>query len=316
MKVWISKYALTDGITEHDCEAPSPSDPDRVYPGPPHFHPLLGFQLGKDAHTSRDNAVRAAESMRIKRIGSLRNQLAALESMHFRTSKAVEPGARWTFLRRVDDVGEPEASLAPHGWLVFPFGMNIDEARASSMLFAKPIDAPVSTAMIVYEAHTDCPAIDNYGLPPSGDKNTIGSYLAGLGFSVPATGVEMTLRDLRDDSAGSLYLSVWVPTSLSTGYPSDPSVRPLNRLERLLADAGVEHADLDEIVHTLYSPDEAEAINNGNGDRSQIASIFNRRPRWETLIAMLEAHLSSRFKIDWKAARLLAYPQGEAPDWA
>lgn len=81
MKIWISKYALSAGITEHECEAPKEGS-DRVYPGAP-FMAFYGFTLGKDAHDTREGAVAAAEKMRKRKVASVRKQLQRLEDMTF-----------------------------------------------------------------------------------------------------------------------------------------------------------------------------------------------------------------------------------------
>ena len=81
MKIWISKYALSDGITEHDCEEPPDGD-NYVRPGAP-FASFAIFRLGTAAHTTREEAVKAAEKMRDKKMASIRKQLARLEAMKF-----------------------------------------------------------------------------------------------------------------------------------------------------------------------------------------------------------------------------------------
>jgi hypothetical protein len=81
MKIWISKYALSNGITEHDCEPPEEGS-TRVFPGKP-FAPYVGFTLGRDAHATPQEAAKAAEAARLKKIASVRKQLAKLEKMSF-----------------------------------------------------------------------------------------------------------------------------------------------------------------------------------------------------------------------------------------
>ena len=80
MKVWISKYALSGGLKE--CEAEIAEGSEFVYPGAPYLS-YVGFKLGRDAHTTRDAAAAAAEAMRLKKIKSLRAQIAKLEKMTF-----------------------------------------------------------------------------------------------------------------------------------------------------------------------------------------------------------------------------------------
>lgn len=80
MIVWISKYALSAGITKHDAEISN----GYAYPGAP-FMSYVRFNLGKDAHETEEGAIRAAEAMRIKKIAALKKQIANLESMRFGT---------------------------------------------------------------------------------------------------------------------------------------------------------------------------------------------------------------------------------------
>jgi hypothetical protein len=81
MKVWISKYALSEGITEHECDPPNGGD-NRVFPGAPFFE-FTSFKLGSEAHLSKEDAERAAEAARLKKIASLRKQIAKLEKLTF-----------------------------------------------------------------------------------------------------------------------------------------------------------------------------------------------------------------------------------------
>ena len=78
MIVWVSKYALTSGITKHEAKIKG----CYAYPGAPFFS-YASFRLGKDAHDTEEGAIRAAEAMRIKKIAALKKQLSKLESMRF-----------------------------------------------------------------------------------------------------------------------------------------------------------------------------------------------------------------------------------------
>jgi hypothetical protein len=80
MKIWISKYALSGGITEHECEGPDGAD--CVYPGAP-FMNYIGFKMGRDAHATKEDAVKAAEAARIKKVAALKKQIAKLEKTVF-----------------------------------------------------------------------------------------------------------------------------------------------------------------------------------------------------------------------------------------
>ena len=80
MKVWITKYALTDGIIENDAEVCIDTDAtgnmivcDRVY-----FH-----GEGREWHRTKESAIQKAEEMRQKKIASLKKQIEKLEGMKF-----------------------------------------------------------------------------------------------------------------------------------------------------------------------------------------------------------------------------------------
>ena len=76
MKVWITKYALTSGITRHDAEL---CDHRMVKYGTMQF----AHVEGKEWHRSYENALLRAEVMRIKKIESLKKSIAMLEAMRF-----------------------------------------------------------------------------------------------------------------------------------------------------------------------------------------------------------------------------------------
>lgn len=78
MKIWISKYALSTGITEHEADIRD----GYAHPGAP-FMAFTAFKIGTDAHESLDLAVAAAERARTKKIASLKAQIAKLERMKF-----------------------------------------------------------------------------------------------------------------------------------------------------------------------------------------------------------------------------------------
>jgi hypothetical protein len=80
-KVWITKYALSGGITEHECEPPREGN-SCVFPGNPFFS-FTAFKLGTEAHTSLEEAVKFAEKMRMKKIAAMRRQIEKLEAMKF-----------------------------------------------------------------------------------------------------------------------------------------------------------------------------------------------------------------------------------------
>ena len=76
MQVWITKYALTSGITEHDAEL---CDDSMVKYGTMQYAHLEG----KEWHRSYENALVRAKEMRIAKIASLKKSIARLEAMSF-----------------------------------------------------------------------------------------------------------------------------------------------------------------------------------------------------------------------------------------
>jgi hypothetical protein len=76
-KVWLSKSALTDGVTE--CVVTGAFE-GRIRTDNYYWRPLTA---GKDVHATRAEAVAAAEEMRKRRIESLRKQIAKLEALTF-----------------------------------------------------------------------------------------------------------------------------------------------------------------------------------------------------------------------------------------
>ena len=79
MKVWITKYALTDGIIEVDSEQ------DRLTYGLVVTEGAFKNEWfnRRDCFTSRTSAIKKAEEMRQKKIASLKNQIEKLEKMRF-----------------------------------------------------------------------------------------------------------------------------------------------------------------------------------------------------------------------------------------
>jgi len=77
-KVWITKYALSAGITEHEAEIRD----GKAFPGAP-FMSYTSFKMGRDAHLTREEAVAAAHSARKEKIASLKKQMAKLEELKF-----------------------------------------------------------------------------------------------------------------------------------------------------------------------------------------------------------------------------------------
>ena len=77
MKIYVTKYALTAGIKEHDAEIDGAMATVRV-PGwvASHYH-------GNDWHMTANAASIRAEEMRVAKINSLRKQIAKLEAVKF-----------------------------------------------------------------------------------------------------------------------------------------------------------------------------------------------------------------------------------------
>ena len=75
---WLAKYSLTGGIKELSHVA-RVSDNGYIY--------LQGtweiYKIGKEVFENRYEAVAAAETMRLKKIASLKKQLAKLEKLKF-----------------------------------------------------------------------------------------------------------------------------------------------------------------------------------------------------------------------------------------
>lgn len=87
MKAWITKYALTDGICEVEGE---------IYDYPHHigryFKVTGGYRVDDNWqvyfyydswHETKASAIEKAESMRTKKIESLKKQIAKLEKLRF-----------------------------------------------------------------------------------------------------------------------------------------------------------------------------------------------------------------------------------------
>jgi hypothetical protein len=79
MKVWITKYALTMGISERVARICSDINPDMISCG--------GLDLfhgeGREWHRTKEAATARAEEMRKAKIASLKKQIARLEKLTF-----------------------------------------------------------------------------------------------------------------------------------------------------------------------------------------------------------------------------------------
>lgn len=80
MKVWVTVYALTTGIMERVIDPVGGGvAKDMEAPVPTYYH-----IQGRDWHRTREGAVARAEQMRLKKIASLRKQIAKLEALRFK----------------------------------------------------------------------------------------------------------------------------------------------------------------------------------------------------------------------------------------
>jgi len=80
MKVWISKYALTQGIFEMDAEQ-SENFPEMINRVGNHIETY--HVEGRDWHLTKEDAIKKAEEMRLKKIESVKKQLSKLEKLKF-----------------------------------------------------------------------------------------------------------------------------------------------------------------------------------------------------------------------------------------
>lgn len=78
MKVYVTKYALTGGIQVWDAE-PSFAREERLYAK----GQFSGVTLGKDAFKTYDEALKAADAMREKKIAQLNKQVKKLRALTF-----------------------------------------------------------------------------------------------------------------------------------------------------------------------------------------------------------------------------------------
>jgi hypothetical protein len=81
MKVWITKYAMSEGVYTLDVDAPNPHCPGMI------SHPTNRFRHfhneGKDWHRTEESALARAEKMRSNKIASLKKQIEKLEKLQF-----------------------------------------------------------------------------------------------------------------------------------------------------------------------------------------------------------------------------------------
>lgn len=73
--MWCSKYALTEGVFEFE-----PTSINETYAWKDGWSML---KLGRDAWERKEDAIADAEKRRVRKIASVRKQLAKLEKMNF-----------------------------------------------------------------------------------------------------------------------------------------------------------------------------------------------------------------------------------------
>ena len=83
-KIWISKYALTTGISCHDWDEKITSTKYVSPAGSWH-----SFKFGSEAHLTEAEAIVTAEKMRIKKIASLKKRLTRIEALRFTSDAAI-----------------------------------------------------------------------------------------------------------------------------------------------------------------------------------------------------------------------------------
>ena len=76
MKVWITKYALTDGIIEREAEEIEGKCIQTVERFP-------AFYSRKDWYKTREDAVKRANEMKEREINSLKKRIKKLEDLKF-----------------------------------------------------------------------------------------------------------------------------------------------------------------------------------------------------------------------------------------
>jgi len=80
-KVWITKYALTQGIIEGEaeiCHGVSESMIELLESNKMYFH-----GEGREWHRDKESAIKRAEEMKLKKIASIEKQLEKLKEIKF-----------------------------------------------------------------------------------------------------------------------------------------------------------------------------------------------------------------------------------------
>ncbi len=82
MKVWITKYALTQGIYEIEAERCINVDENMI--SDINTKGMLYHGEGREWHILKENAIKKAEKMKLDKISSLKKQIIKLENMKFK----------------------------------------------------------------------------------------------------------------------------------------------------------------------------------------------------------------------------------------
>jgi hypothetical protein len=82
MKVWITARALALGIEEYEAEYSGMEDGVR-FKRPGDYYATYVWGRNKHWHETRESAIARAEEIRLKKIVSMRKQLAVLETKRF-----------------------------------------------------------------------------------------------------------------------------------------------------------------------------------------------------------------------------------------
>ena len=81
--IYITKYALKDGITSHDInDIRICGDGNMIHIAKIHSQAYFHGN-GKEWHETKESAITKAESMRVKKIANLKKQIAKLEALKF-----------------------------------------------------------------------------------------------------------------------------------------------------------------------------------------------------------------------------------------
>jgi len=81
-KVWITKYALTQGILEDYVVVCHDTDKNMVKIAGGSWTDIFHGE-GKEWHRTKESAIKCAEEMRLKKISSVEKQLQKLKDMKF-----------------------------------------------------------------------------------------------------------------------------------------------------------------------------------------------------------------------------------------